>query len=172
MRYVDESAERDVRNKGGFENGMSRELAQELGSNMFPASMWRAPALSTTLPWADPDIPDRQYAWTVDQLTEKLHLDKQVLIDAIVEYDNYVMGVTKALPVEKLAIQGLYAAGEVTGGFRAGNRLGGNAVTEIIVSGRTAAQTIAADGKEKGKARGGVFQTPPLLPCPRLRTVV
>ena len=40
------------------------------------------------------------------------------------------------------AIAGLYAAGEVTGGIHGGNRLGGNAIVEIIVSGRTAANTI------------------------------
>ncbi len=40
-------------------------------------------------------------------------------------------------------IPGLYAAGEVTGGIHGGNRRGGNAITEIIVSGRTAAK--AAD---------------------------
>ena len=45
------------------------------------------------------------------------------------------------------AIPGLYAAGEITGGIHAGNRLGGNAVTEIIVSGRTAAQAIEADNQ-------------------------
>ncbi|MBR1893386.1 MAG: FAD-dependent oxidoreductase [Lachnospiraceae bacterium] len=45
------------------------------------------------------------------------------------------------------AIEGLYAAGEVTGGIHAGNRLGGNAITEIIVSGRTAAKAITADNK-------------------------
>jgi len=45
------------------------------------------------------------------------------------------------------AIEGLYAAGEVTGGIHAGNRLGGNAITEIIVSGRVAAQAINADNK-------------------------
>lgn len=45
------------------------------------------------------------------------------------------------------AIAGLYAAGEITGGIHAGNRLGGNAVTEIIVSGRTAAQAIEADNQ-------------------------
>ena len=39
------------------------------------------------------------------------------------------------------------AAGEITGGIHAGNRLGGNAVTEIIVSGRTAAQAIEADNQ-------------------------
>ncbi len=45
------------------------------------------------------------------------------------------------------AIEGLYAAGEVTGGIHGGNRLGGNAITEIIVSGRTAAKAVTADNK-------------------------
>ena len=45
------------------------------------------------------------------------------------------------------AVPGLYAAGEVTGGIHGGNRLGGNAIVEIFVSGRTAANTIAADNQ-------------------------
>ena len=45
------------------------------------------------------------------------------------------------------AIPGLYAAGEITSGNHAGNRLGGNAVTEIIVSGRAAAQAVNADNE-------------------------
>ena len=44
-------------------------------------------------------------------------------------------------------IPGLYAAGEVTGGIHGGNRLGGNAIVEIFVSGRTAAQSVMADNK-------------------------
>ena len=39
----------------------------------------------------------------------------------------------------------LYAAGEVTGGIHGGNRLGGNAIVEIFVSGRTAANAIKND---------------------------
>ncbi len=42
-------------------------------------------------------------------------------------------------------IPGLYAAGEVTGGIHGGNRLGGNALTEILVSGRIAATSITQD---------------------------
>ncbi len=42
-------------------------------------------------------------------------------------------------------IKGLYAAGEVTGGIFAGNRLGGNAITEILVSGRIAGESVAAE---------------------------
>ena len=53
----------------------------------------------------------------------------------------------RVLNAEGQAIPGLYAAGEVTGGNHAGNRLGGNAVTEIIVSGRAAAQAVNEDNK-------------------------
>ena len=45
------------------------------------------------------------------------------------------------------AIKGLYAAGEVTGGIHGGNRLGGNAIVEIFVSGRSAAKAIVEDNK-------------------------
>ena len=45
------------------------------------------------------------------------------------------------------AIEGLYAAGEVTGGIHGGNRLGGNAIVEIFVSGRTAANAVHADAE-------------------------
>lgn len=45
-------------------------------------------------------------------------------------------------------IPGLFAAGEVTGGIHGGNRLGGNALTEILVSGRIAATSITQDAKK------------------------
>ncbi|MCR3921444.1 MAG: FAD-dependent oxidoreductase [Firmicutes bacterium] len=41
-------------------------------------------------------------------------------------------------------IEGLYAAGEVTGGFHAGNRLGGNAISDIIVSGKIAGESVTS----------------------------
>jgi len=41
-------------------------------------------------------------------------------------------------------IPGLFAAGEVTGGVHGGNRIGGNAVADIVVFGR-----VAADSAEK-----------------------
>ncbi len=52
-----------------------------------------------------------------------------------------------ALDTDGNAIPGLYAAGEVTGGIHGGNRLGGNAIVEIFVSGRTAAQAANADNQ-------------------------
>jgi fumarate reductase flavoprotein subunit len=41
------------------------------------------------------------------------------------------------------AIPGLFAAGEVTGGIHAGNRLGGNAIADIMVFGRIAGASAA-----------------------------
>lgn len=45
---------------------------------------------------------------------------------------------TQVLKENGDAIPGLFAAGEVTGGVHGGNRLGGNAVTDIVVFGRVA----------------------------------
>ena len=53
----------------------------------------------------------------------------------------------RVLDKEGRPIPGLYAAGEVTGGIHGGNRLGGNAIVEIFVSGRTAANAVAADAE-------------------------
>ena len=40
-------------------------------------------------------------------------------------------------------IPGLFAAGEVTGGIHGTNRLGGNALTDVIVFGRIAGKNVA-----------------------------
>ena len=45
---------------------------------------------------------------------------------------------TQVLTPGGAAIPGLYAAGEVTGGIHAGNRLGGNAIADCMVFGRRA----------------------------------
>ena len=42
-------------------------------------------------------------------------------------------------------INGLYAAGEVTGGVHGANRIGGNAVADIIISGRQAGAQAARE---------------------------
>ena len=44
---------------------------------------------------------------------------------------------------EGTPIPGLFAAGEVTGGVHGGNRIGGNAVADIVVFGRVAADSAA-----------------------------
>lgn len=50
---------------------------------------------------------------------------------------------TEVLDKEGKAIPGLYAAGELTGVIHGSNRLGGNAITDIIVFGRIAGQEVA-----------------------------
>ena len=47
------------------------------------------------------------------------------------------------------SIPGLFAAGEVTGGVHGGNRIGGNAVADIVTFGRIAGQNAAAFAKKK-----------------------
>ena len=50
---------------------------------------------------------------------------------------------TEVLDTNGNAIPGLYAAGEVCGGIHAGNRLGGNAMTDFLVFGRIAGANAA-----------------------------
>ena len=50
----------------------------------------------------------------------------------------------EALDTDGNVISGLYAAGEVTGGIHAGNRLGGNAIADCFVFGRIAGTNAAA----------------------------
>ena len=49
------------------------------------------------------------------------------------------------------AIPGLFAAGEVTGGVHGGNRIGGNAVSDIVTFGRIAGTNAAAYAGHSGK---------------------
>ena len=57
---------------------------------------------------------------------------------------------THVINTEGKIIPGLYAAGEVTGGVHGGNRLGGNAVADIVIFGRIAAETAIAELGEWG----------------------
>ena len=55
---------------------------------------------------------------------------------------------TEVLKEDGSVIKGLYAAGEVTGGIHGANRIGGNAVADIIIFGRQAGAQSAAYAKE------------------------
>ena len=50
----------------------------------------------------------------------------------------------EVISTEGQAIPGLFAAGEVCGGVHGGNRLGGNAVADIVIFGRIAAESAMA----------------------------
>ncbi|MEG2291517.1 MAG: flavocytochrome c [Clostridium sp.] len=120
---------------------------------------------------------------SVDELAEKLSVDKTVMAESITKYNEavvskndsefqrddlprelnegkvYAILVTPAvhhtmgglkintssevLNAENNVIPGLYAAGEVTGGVHGGNRLGGNALADIVTFGRTAGSKAA-----------------------------
>ncbi|MDE6107443.1 MAG: flavocytochrome c [Oscillospiraceae bacterium] len=215
LRYVDESAERDVLSKGAFEHGMTEELAKELGLKYVPGIyMELSNGSSVTTPEDAAAranaIVGRTYYWTAAEIAEKLHLDEQTIINTITEYDTALMaGHLEDLEVQKLtatatigyaeketdnnnvshylpetynsdvyyrvrfqapsthhtmgglkvdtgrrvlntsgeAIEGLYAAGEVCGGLMAGNRLGGNALIDIVTGGRIAANAIHTDNE-------------------------
>jgi len=47
----------------------------------------------------------------------------------------------RVIDVNNEPIPGLFAAGEVVGGVHGGNRLGGNAVADIVVFGKIASQS-------------------------------
>ncbi len=56
---------------------------------------------------------------------------------------HYTMGGLRINATGVTTIEGLYGAGEVTGGVHGANRLGGNALTEILVFGKLAGQNAA-----------------------------
>ncbi len=87
-------------------------------------------------------------------LTDTYDLDNtEVFVRLMAPSTHHTMGGLKVdtqrhvLNTAGEIIPGLYAAGEVTGGIHGGNRLGGNAIVEIFVSGRTAANAVDADNK-------------------------
>ena len=51
---------------------------------------------------------------------------------------------SQALTIDREKIPGLFAAGETTGGIHGANRLGGNAVCDIVVYGINAGKNAAA----------------------------
>ena len=55
---------------------------------------------------------------------------------------------TQVLGVNGEAIDGLYAAGETTGGVHGANRLGANAISDIVTFGRLAGEQAAAFGRD------------------------
>ena len=79
------------------------------------------------------------------QADKKVVLDDMILTTSLPTtagskmLDGY-KSLFKAEVVNKsgIPVPGLYAAGEVTGGVHGGNRLGGNAVADIIVFGQIA----------------------------------
>ena len=78
------------------------------------------------------------------------------LVIAALEKAHHTMGGVKidtsarVIDVNGKPIPGLFAAGEVTGGVHGGNRIGGNAVADIVVFGNVASQSAVAWCDENG----------------------
>ena len=71
-----------------------------------------------------------------------------ILIFPTLHYQN---GGLKFRKDGETAIQGLFAAGEVTGGVQGENRLGGNSLLDVLVFGRIAGRNAALYAKDKAK---------------------
>ena len=66
---------------------------------------------------------------------------------------------TEVINTDENVIEGLYAAGEVTGGVHGANRLGGNAVADIVIFGRVAGQNAGKYAMEHdGEGHGEVVK--------------
>ena len=78
-----------------------------------------------------------------------LVMDEFYHVSIVTPVLHYVMGGIKisenaeVLNAEGKVVQGLYSAGEVTGGVHGKNRLGGNALLECVVIGRTAGRSAS-----------------------------
>jgi fumarate reductase (CoM/CoB) subunit A len=71
---------------------------------------------------------------------------------------HYCMGGIRINEKGETAVPGLFAAGEVTGGVDGANRLGGNAITEIIVFGKRAGDSAAQHAASASEARADAEQ--------------
>ncbi|GKT22817.1 Fumarate reductase 1 [Aduncisulcus paluster] len=98
-------------------------------------------------------------------LRAKIDPDKPIYVAAITPAVHYTMGgvlidpkaqvLTKSLQV----VQGLYAAGEVTGGVHGKDRLGGNSLLECVVFGREAGKNSAIDMDPSNKNKKNISKS-------------
>lgn len=170
-RFVDEYAERDVISKAAFANSGEQGLFYEIGlkSNV---ALWQDedcyeassieelaklinmdPAVLTAEVekyngYADAGL-DADFGKTVFTTKIETSGDDVYVARAMKPSLHHTMG---GLVIDTLChvynqsgevIPGLYAAGEVTGGIHAGNRLGGNAIADIYTFGHIAGQSAA-----------------------------
>ena len=61
----------------------------------------------------------------------------------IIQWVKKINTNAEVLTANGKVILGLFAAGEITGGVHGANRIGGNAVTDITVYGKTAGENAA-----------------------------
>ena len=166
-RFVNEYAERDVISKAAFANGTLFYELKSLGTATTPEShvVFIADTLEEMAAklGCDPEVLKSEverYNSFVEQgydpdfgktsFTDPV--EPPYIARAMKPSIHHTMGGVRidtdcrVLNKEGKIIPGLYAAGEVTGGIHAGNRVGGNAIADIFVFGRIAGAN-AAKGK-------------------------
>src|SRR4051794_17269019 len=83
---------------------------------------------------------------------------------------HYVMGGVEVDPdtgAAAGAVEGLFAAGEVSGGMHGSNRLGGNSLSDLLVFGKRAGEDAAAYSQSLGASRPRVSPPRWTRPSPR-----
>ena len=97
----------------------------------------------------DPDFGKEVLAGAIDLDYIESHPDVGIVISPRKASLHHTMGgvaintSAEVLDTNGNVIKGLWAAGEVTGGIHAGNRLGGNAIADIFTFGRIAGKGAA-----------------------------
>ncbi|NLG85744.1 MAG: FAD-binding protein [Firmicutes bacterium] len=170
-RFVNEYAERDVISKAAIDNGWIFYELKTLGSDPFPpadnATESSVVFIADTLDemaekigcdaatlkaevekynsyvekGSDPDFGKTSFTHKIEapyvarKMKPSLH---HTMGGLLIDTDCHVIDKSGK------KIDGLYAAGEVTGGIHAGNRVGGNAIADIFVFGRIAGANAAA----------------------------
>ncbi len=163
-RFVNEYAERDVISKAAFANGTLFYELKSLGTATTPEShvVFIADTLEEMAAklGCDPEVLKSEverYNSFVEQgydpdfgKTSFTHrIESPYVARAMKPSIHHTMGGVRidtdcrVLNKEGKIIPGLYAAGEVTGGIHAGNRVGGNAIADIFVFGRIAGANAA-----------------------------
>ncbi len=85
---------------------------------------------------------------TISRYRKKLGYDQKPI--KIMPACHHTMGGVKIDPYGATALEGLYAAGEVTGTLHGANRMGGNALSEGLVFGEAAGRSAAGYAESAG----------------------
>lgn len=98
--------------------------------------------LHKNVPWLSPDW--EMYGFSFKRIMEEARAGKALEIGVA---SHFFCGGIRVDENGFTGIPGLYAAGEVTGGTQGGNRISGNALTQVLVQGRASGAAAAAFAK-------------------------
>ncbi len=98
------------------------------------------------------NVPEEEWKrnWSL-RLLERYPFDFRQRRCGIAPITHFFMGGVRVDAEMRTGVDGLFAAGEVTGGLHGANRLGGNALTECIVEGAVAGKTASEWARHSGR---------------------